>query len=129
MDKFPISWIKSLSPESIVNMDDASARKAFFFLRWESTSGAPTCPRCGDMEIYSYKKRPIFKCKKCAHQFTATSGTIFSSRKMSYKNYLLALMFLTKKPQSALQLSRSLGIQYRTAWALANKIRSNMEAA
>lgn len=46
--------------------------------------------------------------KGCSHQFTVTSGTIFASRKMPVRDYLLAIAIFVNgaKGHSAMQLSR-----------------------
>jgi hypothetical protein len=77
-----------------------------------------------------WRARPIFKCKDCGHQFSVTSGTIFSSRKLPYRDYLLAIAIFVNgaKGVSALQLSRDLSCQYKTAFVLAHKMREAMAA-
>jgi len=58
-------------------------------------------------------------------QFSVTSGTIFASRKLSIRDYLLAIAIFVNgaKGHSALQLSRDLDCQYKTAFVMAHKIR------
>jgi transposase-like protein len=72
-------------------MSDEEARATFRAIRWAATDGEPVCPRCGCLACYEYESRPIFKCKGCGHQFSATSGTMFSSRKLPVRDYLLAI--------------------------------------
>ncbi len=74
--------------------------------------------------------RPIFKCKACDHQFSVTSGTIFANRKLPVRDYLLAIAIFVNevKGKSALALSRDLGVQYKTAFVLAHKIREALSA-
>ena len=54
-----------------------------------------------------------------------TSGTIFASRKMPIRDILAAIAIFVNgaKGHSALQLSRDLDCQYKTAFVLAHKIR------
>ncbi len=82
------------------------------------------------MALYGYKSRPLWKCKACGHQFTATSGTIFASRKLPVRDYLLAIAIFCNgaKGYSALQLSRDLHVQYKTAFVLAHKLREALAA-
>jgi hypothetical protein len=84
----------------------------------------------GCMALYGYKSRPLWKCKACGHQFTATSGTIFASRKLPVRDYLLAIAIFCNgaKGYSALQLSRDLHVQYKTAFVLAHKLREALAA-
>jgi transposase-like protein len=119
------SEARTLSLRAVARMTDAEALEAFKLIRWSDNSGLPYCPRCGCVAVYSYAARPIFKCKACAHQFSVTSGTIFASHKLAIRDYLLAIAIFVNgaKGHSALQLSRDLDVQYKTAFVLAHKIR------
>lgn len=111
-------------------MSEEEARDAFKQIRWAATEGEPVCPYCGCLAVYAYKSRPIFKCKACDGQFSVTSGTIFASRKLPISTYLLAIAIFVNgaKGHSALQLSRDLDCQYKTAYVMAHKIREAMAA-
>lgn len=111
-------------------MTDEEARHAFRRIRWENNDGQPYCPRCGCVAVYSYAARAIWKCKGCNHQFSVTSGTIFASHKRSLRDYLLAIAIFVNgaKGHSALQLSRDIDCQYKTAFVLAHKLREAMGA-
>ena len=84
------SKARTLSLAKVARMSDDEARETFRQIRWHATDGDPSCPRCGCLGVYSFKSRPIFKCKECDHQFSVTSGTIFASRKRPVRDYLLA---------------------------------------
>ena len=116
---------RSLSLAQVARMSEEEARQTFQSIRWDDNGGEPYCPRCGCVAVYSYASRPIFKCKGCNHQFSVTSGTIFASRKLPIRDYLLAIAIFANgaKGHSALQLSRDLNVQYKTAFVLAHKIR------
>ena len=121
---------RSLSLARVARMSEEEARDAFKQIRWAATEGEPVCPHCGCLGVYSYKSRPVFKCKACDHQFSVTSGTIFASRKLPISTYLLAIAIFVNgaKGHSALQLSRDLDCQYKTAYVMAHKIREAMAA-
>jgi transposase-like protein len=121
---------RSLSLARVARMSEEEARDAFKQIRWASTEGEPVCPHCGCLGVYAYKSRPVFKCKACDHQFSVTSGTIFASRKLPISTYLLAIAIFVNgaKGHSALQLSRDLDCQYKTAYVMAHKIREAMAA-
>lgn len=59
-----------------------------------------------------------------------TSGTIFASRKLSFVDLLAALCLFVNasKGLSAVQLSRDLGVQHKTAFVLMHKRREAMTA-
>lgn len=124
------SAAKTLKLSVVARMSEEEAFEAFKALRWDQTSGSPVCPRCGCFAIYSYRSRRIFKCKGCSHQFSATSGTIFASRKLAMRDILLAIAIFVNgaKGHSALQLSRDLSCNYRTAFVLSHKLREAMKA-
>lgn len=121
---------RSLSLAKVARMSDEEAFEAFCKIRWASTQGEPVCPRCGCLVVYTFKTRKLFGCKACEHQFSATSGTIFASRKLAMRDYLLAIAIFVNgaKGHSALQLSRDLGVQYKTAFVLSHKIREAIAA-
>ncbi len=121
---------RTLSVAKVARMTEEEARATFRALRWADTDGDPVCPRCGTWDFYEYASRPIFKCKGCGHQFSATSGTIFASHKMGLRDILLAIALFVNgaKGMSALQLSRNLDCQYKSAWVLAHKLREAMSA-
>lgn len=72
--------------------------------------------------------RELYQCKECRFQFTATTGTVYHDTHLPLTQWFLAIALITesKKGISAAQLSRALGVQYRTAWYLAHRIRKAM---
>jgi ribosomal protein L37AE/L43A/transposase-like protein len=109
-------------------MSDEEARATFQAIRWADNGGEPYCPKCGCLKVYAFATRPIWKCSGCQHQFSVTSGTIFDNRKRPIRDYLLAIAIFANgaKGHSALQLSRDLDCQYKTAFVLAHKLREAM---
>jgi transposase-like protein len=109
--------------------DEAEAVKFVERLRWPE--GYPVCPHCGGMErIYNLSKTRLglWKCGQCRKQFTARIGTIFEDSPIPLSKWLLAihLMCSSKKGVSASQISRELGITYKSAWFLCHRIRLAM---
>lgn len=124
------SKARTLSLAKVIRMSDDEAYKTFMGIRWAENGGEPICHRCGSVEVYAYQARKIFKCKGCGSQFSVTSGTIFASRKMAIRDLLAAIAIFVNgaKGMSALQLSRDLDCQYKTAFVLAHKLREAMGA-
>lgn len=91
----------------------------------QETEGKPVCPRCSCLDNYFCKSESLWKCKGCGYRFSVTSGTIFASRKMALRDILAAIAIFVNgaKGHSALQLSRDLDCQYKTAFVLYHKIR------
>ena len=88
------------------------------------------CPVCGCLDIYDLKTRRRFKCAACHRQFSVTSGTIFASRKLAFVDLLgaICLFVNASKGLSAVQLSRDLDVQHKTAFVLMHKLREAMTA-
>lgn len=122
---------RTLSLVKVMRMSDVEAYEAFKAIRWDDNDGEPYCGKCGCAEVYTFKARKLFKCKACQAQFTVTSGTIFASRKLAIRDILAAIAIFTNgaKGYSALQLSRDLDIQYKTAFVMAHKLREAMSAS
>jgi transposase-like protein len=122
------SEARSLSLATVARMTDEEAYEAFKLVRWSDNAGEPYCPRCRCAALYSYRTRKLWKCKSCSHQFSVTSGTIFASRKLPVRDYLLAIAIFVNgaKGHSALQLSRDLDVQYKTAFVLSHKLRETL---
>ncbi|MBA2921081.1 IS1595 family transposase [Sphingomonas sp. MAH-20] len=124
------SQARTLSLKGVFRMTDDQAYQIFCELRWPETDGEAVCPRCGCCETYSITSRRRFKCVGCHHQFSVTSGTIFASRKLSFVDLLAAIAIFVNgaKGVAALQLSRDLDVQYKTAFVLTHKLREAMQA-
>ncbi|NOX95072.1 MAG: IS1595 family transposase [Alphaproteobacteria bacterium] len=116
---------RTLKLKDIYKAGESAAYAKFCELRWPENDGEAVCPRCGCCEAYSITTRRKFKCKACHHQFSVTSGTIFASRKLDFTDLLAAICIIANasKGLSSVQLSRDLGVQYKTAFVLVHKIR------
>lgn len=119
---------RTLSLKAIYKAGEDAAYETFCKLRWQETGGKAVCVKCGCTETYDISTRRKFKCKACHAQFSVTSGTIFASRKLDFVDLLgaISIMVNAVKGLSALQLSRDLDVQYKTAWVLAHKLREAM---
>ena len=91
------------------------------------------CPACGGTKHYDLKTRPgWWKCaqKGCRKQFSATSGTIFHSRNLSFLK-LATLIFRfadCAKGTSACELSLKFETDYKTMWVNLMKLREAMSS-
>jgi transposase-like protein len=119
---------RSLSERRIWLMSDEEAEATFAKIRWASNGGKPFCPKCGCTTVYDCRRASgasRWRCKECLYSFSVTAKTIFASRKLSYQHYLVAILVFCNevKGKAALALSRSLDVQYKTAFVLAHKMR------
>jgi transposase-like protein len=104
---------------------DDRCRELLERLRWPE---GVTCPRCKDRRVSRMKDYARFECVGCEYQFTVTSGTIFHDSHLALPTWFLAVLLLceAKKGMSAMQIKRTLGIAYKTAWYLCHRIRAAM---
>jgi len=119
---------RTLSVREVFAMTDEDAFSLFKELRWGQGEEV-TCPDCGShARHYFLRTRRQWRCRDCKHTFSVTSGTIFAFHKLPLKVYLAAIAIFTNavKGLSALQLGRDLGVQYKTAFVLAHKIRETL---
>jgi len=121
---------RTLSLSAVARMSEKEAHERFVAIRWADNDGKPYCPDCGCAKVYAYTTRKLWKCTACRYQFSVTAGTIFADRKRPIRDYLLAIAIFVNgaKGHSALQLSRDLGCQYKTAFVLAHKLREAIGA-
>lgn len=133
-------WLKSAAARdlplaSVMRMSEDQAYRWFYRARWGT--GKPVCPFCGVVDAYvltrNGRKVNRFRCRepRCRREFTVTSHTIFSDHKLSFRKMLavMALWVHSVKGKAALQVSREVGISYRSAYVLLMKLREAIAAA
>lgn len=87
-----------------------------------------TCSRCGSRIISRISTRDKFECARCEYQFTAPAGTIFHKTYIPLPKWFLAIYLMNSGREiSVNQLSRDLSLPYKTAWSMAQRIRSEMK--
>lgn len=109
---------------------EEAARAHLEAIRWPD---GPVCPHCGGVDnsakLEGKSTRPgLYKCRDCRKPFSVTVGTVFERSHVPLNKWLFAahLMCASKKGVSAHQLHRMLGVNYRTAWFMAHRIREAM---
>jgi len=119
---------RTLSLSAVARMSDEEAHAKFTEIRWADNNGRAYCPDCGCLKVYALATRKLWKCAGCRYMFSVTARTIFADRKRPIRDYLLAIAIFVNgaKGHSALQLSRDLDCQYKTAFVLAHKLRETM---
>lgn len=92
--------------------------------RWQ---GQPVCPHChGTERITRYTGKPFtYFHNQCRKAFTVKTGTVMHSSKTPTVNWIITIyaVLTGRKGVSAMQLSKELGVQYRTAWYLLHRVR------
>jgi transposase-like protein len=101
---------------------DEKCRITLEKLRWPT---GVRCIRCGSEKISRNYKRNQFECDPCGYHFSVTAGTIFHDSHLPLRKWFIAIYLIceSKKGVSALQLKRTLGVAYKTAWYLCHRIR------
>ncbi|WP_373720153.1 IS1595 family transposase [Bacteroides heparinolyticus] len=87
------------------------------------------CSKCGNTHQYWDKSGKCWRCAKCGHVTTLTSGTVMHGSKLPLLYWFTAihLMTATKKTFSALEMQRQLGHKrYQPIWEMMHKLRSVM---
>jgi transposase len=89
------------------------------------------CPKCGQRRrFHRVVSRPSYSCDTCGHHLHPTADTIFhkSSTGLDLWFKAIFLMGSTRCGVSAKQIERELGVTYKTAWRMANRIRGMLMA-
>src|ERR1700740_837399 len=125
------SAARTLSLASVMRMSDEEAERTFVRLRWSDNGGNAYCPHFGCTIVYSCRRpngAPRWRCKACRKDFSVTSGTLFAFHKMPLRSYLMAIAIFANevKGKSMLAMARDLGVQYKTSFVLAHKMREAM---
>lgn len=98
-------------------------------IRWK---GQPKCAHCKGTNVSAPppSKPHHYWCKPCRKHFTATTNTIMHSRKSSLQNWVIAIysVMTARKSVSAMQLSKELGVDYKTAWYMLHRIREALSS-
>lgn len=102
-------------------------------LRWPE---GVSCPKCGNDRISRFqasgktgKLRQLYQCLACRYQFSVRTGTIFHDSHLPLQKWFTAMALVGESGGtiSANQLRQALGVQYKTAWQLGNRLREAMQ--
>lgn len=105
--------------------DEESCRTLLEQLRWPN---GIACTKCGSIRVSRVTGRDTFRCLDCAMHFSVRAGTVLQDSKLPLSKWLLATYMVAeaKKGISSNQLSRMLGVTYKTAWFVTHRIRGAM---
>ena len=106
------------------------AYDAFKAIRFADNGGEAFCPKCGSLELYNLPRRKMWRCKRLPLPVLSYVRDHLCRRKLSIRDILAAIAIFANgaKGMSALQLSRDLDVQYKTAFVMAHKLREAMAA-
>jgi transposase len=109
--------------------DDAACLDYLFREHYSPDGSHAHCPRCDrERKFHRVKDRPAYDCDSCGYHLHPTAGTIFhkSSTSLVLWFYAIYLMSETRCGISAKHLERELGVTYKTAWRMLNRIRTRL---
>ena len=109
--------------------DDDACRAHLESVRWPD---GPSCPSCGSIERVTKVagRAGFYRCLDCKKQFSVTVGTPMHGTHLGLRTWYIAmyLILASSKGISAVKLGEMLGLQYRTAWHLAHRVRAMLAA-
>jgi transposase-like protein len=112
--------------------DDAACLDYLWRTRYAPDGEHAHCPRCDCERAFkryaTKQQRQSWTCTGCGHHVHPTAGTIFhrSSTSLRLWFHAMYLMTSTRCGISAKQLERELGVHYKTAWRMFNRIRNEL---
>ena len=109
--------------------DDAACLDKLWRERYAPDGHHAHCPVCDrERKFHRIKTRASYACDSCGKHLHPMKGTIFerSTTSLQLWFYAMFLMASTRCGISAKQLERELGVTYKTAWRMFNKIRNEL---
>jgi transposase-like protein len=112
--------------------DDAACLEHLWRTRYAPDGEHAECPRCQCERVFkryaTKQQRQSWTCTGCGHHVHPTAGTIFHRSSTSLRLWFHAVYLITSTRCgiSAKQLERELGVHYKTAWRMFNKIRNEL---
>ncbi len=109
--------------------DDEACLQWLWRTRHSEDGKRAYCPACErPRPFHRVSGRPAWDCDYCGRHLHPTAQTIFhkSSTSLQLWFYAMFLMSQTRCGISAKQLEREIGVTYKTAWRMLNKIRTQL---
>jgi transposase len=110
--------------------DDAACLEHLWRSRYSADGTHAECPKCKRERVFkryqTKQGRQSWTCTGCGHHVHPTAGTIFHKSSTSLHLWFRAMYIeaSTRCGVSAKHLERELGVNYRTAWRMLNRIRN-----
>ncbi len=104
---------------------EEQCKEKLFNIRWPE---GHTCEKCGSKRYGKINGRNEYYCKECKTQFSLKKGTIMEGTKQPIRVWFCAIFLMSrdKRGVSALELSRELNINYKSARLIAHNIKNAM---
>src|SRR3990167_102221 len=108
--------------EKIYSSDDICLEKIFQLKHSTNIE----CFKCHKpFKYYKLKGLKLYSCQYCGWNIAPTANTIFHKSSTSLIDwfYSIYLFSVSKNGVSAMELQRHLGVSYKCAWRIANRVR------
>lgn len=106
--------------------DDQTCLEHLFHARVGHGYKCPKCNLAG--KWYRLKSARAFSCRICGHHIHQMVGTPFEKSKVSLQSWFYAIfLFSSGRHIGGKELQRQIGVNYKTAWRMANIIRNYIE--
>lgn len=108
---------------------EEKAEQWFIEARWNNI---PQCPKCESYDVRTNEKAAMkkrFFCRPCAKYFSVKTGTSMENSKVPLSKWAIAIYLYSTdlKGVSSLKLHRDLGVTQKTAWYMAQRLRSGFK--
>jgi transposase len=106
--------------------DDETCLSHLFEVRFGQGFPCPSCERPSNW--YRIKAERAYSCQWCGHHLHPTVGTPFAKTRTPLQLWFYAIFLFTttRNGVAAKELQRQLGVTYKTAWLMADRIRAHM---
>ena len=86
------------------------------------------CPACGHDRAWILRRRCLHTCRQCGRQTSPTAGTIFENTRLPMTRWFAAIYLMTadKGGLSAERLRKMIGVTWRSAQRMLDKLRAAM---
>lgn len=103
--------------------DEATCRDFLAATRWRD---GQFCPHCCHNQIYKFNDGKRYRCADCKKDFTVRVGTAFEDSRLPLRKWFVAIYLLStsRKGISSYALAQAIGVQQKTAWFMAHRIRT-----
>lgn len=122
-----IQFQKGLSIPEFISLYGTNelCQKALEKVRWPKGF---MCSECGNTSYCYIKSRKYYQCNRCHDQTSVTRNTIFHSSNLPLSKWFLAVFLISqcKNGISSMELKRHIGVSYKTAWRIKQKLMQAM---
>jgi hypothetical protein len=103
---------------------ELKAMNKLYRLKWPNGFECPSCG-CGRCYTIQTRRQPLFECVDCGHQTSLTVGTIMEGSRTPLFKWFTAIELVARLTQgtTAVELSETIQVTYKTAWLILHKIR------